>query len=88
MLAQLLSAELLIRTGQLAEARRSAGSCWAIVPKTPQSFLLLARAQEPEEPSREQKILTDALSDFPKTMRFVFSWRRAPPAAGSKRRGA
>jgi tetratricopeptide (TPR) repeat protein len=65
-LADLLLTELLIRTGQLAEARRSAGRLTGLRPEDPQSFLLLARAQDRAgASSAEQKTLTDALKRFP-----------------------
>ncbi len=64
--ADQLLTELLLRTGQLAEARKAAERLTALRPEDPQSFILRARAEDKAgRTSEELRTLTNALARFP-----------------------
>ncbi|MGA2640427.1 MAG: tetratricopeptide repeat protein [Spirochaetia bacterium] len=64
--AEQLLTDLLIRTGELAEARRTAERLTALRPEDSQNFILAARALDRAGSiSAEQRTLIDALARFP-----------------------
>jgi hypothetical protein len=67
MMAQQVLADLLVRTGELTEARRMAEKLTAARPDDPRNFQLLSRVHKrADNASLEQKVLTDALKRFPR----------------------
>jgi tetratricopeptide (TPR) repeat protein len=65
--AEQLLADLLLRTGQNADARRAAERLAARRPEDPLNFVLLARAQDREgSVAAEERTLTTALDRFPR----------------------
>ncbi len=87
--AEQLLTDLLVRTGQLAEARKAAERLTAARPDDPQNFVLLSRAEDRAgDTSAEQRTLTSALARFPSSVDIRLATARLLRRMGRRAEGA